>query len=141
MKTPNLLLNLFECLGFKYSHFDLWKHDKVVATNMHINENGYIADQYGREMWTLTLGFLTGEFEYIVTNNNSAGKNKKLKDVTVPEFIEWRNVNCKHMNCVNCMFKNISCAEPISYNGSVFRGKDYSQQFLNQEMEVLVHES
>lgn len=57
---------------------------------------------------------------------------KKLKDLTLREFIDWKKENCK--KCKNCIFRDIEC-NGYSNNCWINNKDIYSDKFLNQEIE------
>lgn len=58
---------------------------------------------------------------------------KKLKDLTLREFIDWKKENCK--KCKNCIFRDIEC-NGYSNNCWINNKDIYSDKFLNQEIEI-----
>ena len=61
-------------------------------------------------------------------------KKKKLRDLTLEEFVKWREKHCI-ADCNKCIFNNVYCRTDSSRNW--ISHKDlYSDKFLDQEIEV-----
>lgn len=58
---------------------------------------------------------------------------KKLRDLTLREFIDWKKENCK--NCKNCIFRDIEC-NGYSNNCWINNKEIVNEDFLNQEIEI-----
>ena len=63
-------------------------------------------------------------------------KKKKLRDLTNDEYTKWKIKNCDSVNrnCTNCMFRNANCSG--TNLGWVNNKEVYSDEFLDQEIEV-----
>lgn len=61
---------------------------------------------------------------------------KKLKDITIEEYIDWKEKNCsRHDKCDTCPFKLANCYS--NDKNSWINDKDsFSDKFLNQEIEL-----
>ena len=61
---------------------------------------------------------------------------KKLKDITIKEYIDWKEKNCsRHDKCDSCPFKSANCYS--NDKNSWVSNKDlFSNKFLNQEIEI-----
>lgn len=60
---------------------------------------------------------------------------KKLKDISLEEFKVWSIKNCKQLSCEKCVFSKVCCDE-FSNNCWVNNKDIYSDNFLNQEIEI-----
>lgn len=58
---------------------------------------------------------------------------KKLKDLTLREFMDWKKENCK--KCKNCIFQYIEC-NGYSNNCWINNKETVNEDFLNQEIEI-----
>lgn len=62
-------------------------------------------------------------------------KKKKLRDLTMDEYVKWRNKNCYILQCNECIFEPVHCTK--STNECWIKHKElYSDKFLDQEVEV-----
>ena len=63
-------------------------------------------------------------------------KKKKLRDLTNDEYTKWKIKNCDNVNrnCTNCIFRYSNCSSTES--GWVHHKDLYSDEFLDQEIEV-----
>lgn len=61
---------------------------------------------------------------------------KKLKDITIEEYIDWKEKNCsRHDKCDTCPFKLANCYSNDK-NSWVNNKDSFSDKFLNQEVEI-----
>lgn len=73
--------------------------------------------------------FLTGENEIVKL------PKKKLRDITLEEYIMWHDKNCSILKCNECIFEHVHCTK--STNECWVNHKDlYSDKFLDQEVEI-----
>lgn len=61
---------------------------------------------------------------------------KKLKDITIKEYIDWKEKNCsRHDKCDSCPFTSANCYSNDK-NSWVNNKNLFSNEFLNQEIEI-----
>lgn len=61
---------------------------------------------------------------------------KKLKDITIEEYIDWKEKNCsRHDKCDTCPFTSANCYSNDK-NSWVNNKNLFSNEFLNQEIEL-----
>lgn len=104
-----------------------------------------------RKDWNKKNYITVGEDDLIINENNYAipfalndfekdnweivkePKKVKLRDLTVIQFIEWKDKNCDE-DCDNFVFNNVSCR--TTYKSCWVSHKDlFSDKFLDQEIE------
>lgn len=65
---------------------------------------------------------------------------KKLRDVTPEEYNEYSNRNCNTKKCKDCIFYQSNCSVEERCGGWIFNKDLYSDKFLDQTIEVEVHD-
>lgn len=61
---------------------------------------------------------------------------KNLKDITIKEYIDWKEKNCsRHDKCDSCPFTSANCYSNDK-NSWVNNKNLFSNEFLNQEIEI-----
>lgn len=64
---------------------------------------------------------------------------KKLKDLTIEDWKNWKKFNCLKKDCSNCIFKTLGCYDDV-YTGDEYawvNNKEiFNKDFLNLEVEI-----
>lgn len=64
-------------------------------------------------------------------------ENKKLKDLTYDEYVNFKDNICGYnQECNNCPFRMCNCERPYSNDSWINNKEMYSEKFLNQELPV-----
>lgn len=64
-------------------------------------------------------------------------ENKKLKDLTYDEYAKFKSYECGYYGkCDNCPFRTGNCESPDSPDSWFNNQEMYSEDFLNQELQV-----
>lgn len=99
----------------------------------HITESGELID--GNEK--ILINLLLHEY----TIEKICLKAKKLRDVTEAEFDYWLGKNCHYgkVSCSVCPFRHVICKSANNTDKWVLHKNLYSDEFLDQEIEVEVN--
>ena len=130
VKADNYFLKSFEEIGLINKRFNVYDIDnKLLFANCYINENGYVCTG-SNELWSITMGLLTGLYYYEIILNK-----KKLRDWTLEDYKKWSEKHCiLSCDCNKCIFNNVYCN--IDSRNWIDHKDLYSDKFLNQEIEV-----
>nr|DAG18748.1 MAG TPA: hypothetical protein [Caudoviricetes sp.] len=122
---------VFEMLGVKPN--EVFKIKGCGETIYKIDEKLWVYYK-PNSSWEYSLlelsSFLTGENEIV-----KLSKKKKLRDITLEEYIMWHDKNCNILKCNECIFEHVHCTK--STNECWANHKDlYSNKFLDQEVDI-----
>lgn len=125
---------VFEILGVEPNEkFRIKSNDDCIFDGYYkFDENlilRYYDYDYDNRRSTLGLAdLLNGDYKII-----KLPKKKKLRDLTVEEYRQWKNKNCDG-ECNKCLFNLVQCY--VADNGWVNHKDLYSDKFLDQEVEI-----
>lgn len=75
------------------------------------------------------------KFEDVIFEEEKTTINKKLRDLTLEEFNNWREENCYKTPCEKCPFVGVNCDSDGNFIW-IKHKELFSNTFLNQEVEI-----
>lgn len=109
-----------------------WKIDEKL--NLYYRQGHYDNGDYAYNRFSNSLIIDLINNPELIIKLPKEPKKKRLRDITPEEWDKWLNKNCG--DCSECIFRKVMCADSC-YKDSWIHHKDvYSDEFLNQEIEV-----